>query len=267
MTRHDSSSTHRPTGPTDLPRSPAPLIAEYSPGFRLVETASIVLFAGLWAALVARAAAAGPSLSILAALVAMGGGALAADLVSGTVHWAADTWGDQGWPIVGPTLIRSFREHHVDQTAITHHDFVEANGATALVLLPFLLGVHAGLPAGPEAWSGRHDLVAAFSLSLTFCVLMTNQVHKWAHQERPVRVVRLLQRAGLLLSAAHHQRHHAGDHLSHYCITTGWLNPVMDRSGVFRRAEAVIQAVSPLRPREDDLHLLEESRGSGERDS
>jgi ubiquitin-conjugating enzyme E2 variant len=239
---------------------PSPLIAEYSRRFRLVEIASIAVFAASFAALAARGAAAGTSVSVVSVGVMLLGGALVADFVSGLVHWAADTWGNQHWPIVGPTLIRSFREHHVDQTAITRHDFVEANGATALVLLPFVVAVHLFLPGSPAAWIARHELVTVFALSLSFCVLMTNQVHKWAHAERPPVIVRLLQRAGVLLTAAHHQRHHAGDHLSHYCITTGWLNPVMDRSGFFRMSEAAIQRVSPLRPREDDLRLLDDRR-------
>ena len=124
-----------------------------------------------------------------------------------------------------------------------------------------MIAVHAFLPGTAAAWTGGHDLAAVFALSLTFCVLMTNQVHKWAHQDRPPLIVRLLQRVGLLLTPEHHQRHHTGDHLSHYCITTGWLNPVMDRSRVFRISEVLIEAVSPLRAREDDLRLLDEAAG------
>jgi len=36
------------------------------------------------------------------------------DFVSGILHWACDTWGHFKTPFIGPTLIRSFRMHHVD---------------------------------------------------------------------------------------------------------------------------------------------------------
>jgi hypothetical protein len=46
------------------------------------------------------------------------------DFVSGILHWACDTWGEFTTPIVGPTLIRSFRMHHVDPQDITRHGFI-----------------------------------------------------------------------------------------------------------------------------------------------
>src|SRR3954470_3231903 len=160
--------------------SAPPVIAEYSSRLRLVERWSIGIFATLFAVLVARTAAAPFSVSALRIAVVVAVAAIAADLASGLVHWAADTWGDQSWPLVGPTLIRSFREHHVDQQAITRHGFVEANGATALALLPVIAAVHAALPRVPSAWTHLDGQVSIVALSLTFFVFMTNQIHKWA---------------------------------------------------------------------------------------
>jgi hypothetical protein len=53
------------------------------------------------------------------------------DFVSGMVHWAADTWGHFTTPILGPTIIRSFRMHHVDPQDITKHGFVETNASSS----------------------------------------------------------------------------------------------------------------------------------------
>jgi ubiquitin-conjugating enzyme E2 variant len=95
-----------------------------------------------------------------------------------------------------------------------------------------------------------------FALSVTLLVFMTNQIHKWSHLDRPSGAVRLLQRLRLILPAEHHQVHHTGDHTARYCITTGWLNPMMDRVQFFRRSERLIQAATRLQPREDDLKVL-----------
>ena len=40
-------------------------------------------------------------------------GVLGGDLVSGVVHWAADTYCSEDTPVVGPSLVKPFRLHHV----------------------------------------------------------------------------------------------------------------------------------------------------------
>ena len=63
---------------------------------------------------------------------------LLVDWVSGMLHWACDTWGEFTTPIFGPTLIRSFRMHHVDPQDITKHGFVETNAASCYPM-PFFI--------------------------------------------------------------------------------------------------------------------------------
>src|SRR5262245_18227834 len=46
-----------------------------------------------------------------------------ADFMSGLVHWAADNWGSESWPIIGG-FVRPFRNHHVDPEEMTRHGFV-----------------------------------------------------------------------------------------------------------------------------------------------
>jgi plasmanylethanolamine desaturase len=192
-----------------------------------------------------------PWLVLTAALLAY----LAADLLSGLVHWAADTWGAVDLPVVGPAFLGPFREHHRDQLAITRHDFVETNGNNCLVSLP-VLGVATWLsPSGDGTGS---VFLPAFLGALVFWVLLTNQFHKWAHMPGPhPPLLAALQSLHLILPPAHHALHHTRPFTSHYCITTGWLNWPLGWARVFPALEWCITACTGALPRRDDLGARE----------
>ena len=167
-----------------------------------------------------------------------------ADIISGVVHWFCDTFFHEDTPVIGRAFIHPFREHHSDPLAITRHDFFEVNGSNCLALIPLLLVVlFFGAPRAGE------PVPAVFAQSLVLALALatfaTNQVHKWAHQPRPSRPVRLLQRTGLVLSPAHHEQHHSAPYRQAYCITAGWLDPVLDRARVFERIEHAVRGNGP----------------------
>ena len=60
-----------------------------------------------------------------------------ADFMSGLVHWLADTWGSEELPFVGPRFLRPFRVHHVTPTSFVECGFMDTNGDTALIGIPF----------------------------------------------------------------------------------------------------------------------------------
>lgn len=221
-----------------------------SKALRALDWTSLLSYAALacWLAVsLARFVPTRPWLVLTAALL----GYLAADLVSGLVHWAADTWGSPDLPVVGPAVLRPFREHHRDQLAITRHDFVETNGNNCLISLP-VLGLALWLAPGPDG--GGNLFLSSFLLALVFWVLLTNQFHKWAHLPvPPPPLIAFLQRWHLILPPAHHQLHHTRPFTSHYCITTGWLNWPLNWMRFFPFLEWCITACTGALPRRDDL--------------
>ena len=219
-------------------------LANYSVGARILDSAGILVFFAAVGANVARVGWA-PELSVAVAALA---GYVGADVFSGLVHWFFDTWLTTRTPILGSMFVRPFREHHVDQEAITRHDFVEVNGSNCLATSPILL---AALTLDPDAGVASRVAVT-FLVALCLGVFLTNQFHKWAHMPSPPAAIRWLQASRIALHPVHHAVHHASPHDSHYCITTGWLNRPLDRIGFFRSLECVISAGTGAAARAED---------------
>lgn len=179
-------------------------------------------------------------------------GFLGADLVSGLVHWLADTWGSPDMPVIGATLIRPFRHHHLDPLEITRHDFIETNGANCLISLPVAAAALAIATYGTGGWA---LFISAFLGSLVVWVMGTNQFHKWSHTAQPPRAVSWLQRVGLVLPADHHAKHHSAPYDRNYCITVGWWNGPLSAIGFFPTLERWITRMTGHLPRADDLQL------------
>ncbi len=197
-------------------------------------------FSGLFAASLWRlASAAGTGRAAAFLLLAAPLGIAIADLASGVVHWFGDTFLDEATPLVGAAWIKPFREHHRDPLAITRHDFFEVSGSNGLLLsfpLAFFWNWRPAADTAAEAMGGSILLWFCFALAIT------NQLHCWSHRPRVPRPVRRLQAWGLVLSPERHAGHHRGRHGQAFCVTTGWWNPFLDRTGVFSALEHRLDA-------------------------
>lgn len=172
------------------------------------------------------------------------------DFISGLIHWACDTWGKLDTPVVGPTFIRSFREHHVDPTAMCNHDFIETNADASLPSVAvslYLVAWHGFRPGS------SFDLCFYyFAFFGGFFAALTNEFHKWSHYSAMPSWIATLQYFWIVLPKRHHGTHHKPPFDKYYCITTGHLNYVLDGIDFWRKLERCITALTGAVPREDD---------------
>jgi hypothetical protein len=173
------------------------------------------------------------------------------DFLSGLAHWFADRWGTPDWPIIGGSVIRNFREHHINPNALLSHDFIETNGFSFLLALPLLGSSFLLNPKDDISF-----IVAGIILGISFFGSITNQIHKWSHAINCPSSIRYLQSKKIILSPQHHQLHHQGQFDQNYCITNGWLNHFLNRLGFFKKLECIISTRTRAIPHADTTCCL-----------
>ena len=205
---------------------------DYPTSYRLLEVGSLAAFAAFGVLFTRQAA-----MEVMARLswpttgavtIVLGLGYVLADFLSGLVHFLFDNFGSVHTPIIGRRFIKPFRDHHEDPAAMTRADAIAVNADNCLACLPILVPLYFLLDLA------QHPYVGMFVVSVLFFTMLTNQLHKWAHMPELPRVVRALQRTHLVLSVEHHQVHHTAPFDTHYCITWGILNPLLERVGFWK---------------------------------
>lgn len=76
-------------------------------------------------------------------------------------------------------FLRPFREHHIDPTSITRHDFIETNGDNFMVTIPFLYKLTWDFLTLPESEIQQKFVWTCYWFLLAIFVAMTNQVIKY----------------------------------------------------------------------------------------
>jgi ubiquitin-conjugating enzyme E2 variant len=174
-------------------------------------------------------------------------GVVFGDLVTGIIHWIGDTYFSEDTPIIGPGFVKPFRQHHIYPRDICTHNLVTTLGNSCIFAVPTMLFCLFLLLTGPV--SGWIAFAVLFVTILAIATVATNQFHKWAHAPHASTFVKWLQRKRLVLEPSHHAVHHTTPHDSHYCITNGWLNPLLNKINFFRRLESFLSlfGITPAR--------------------
>lgn len=163
---------------------------------------------------------------------------LISDFISGLVHWFCDSYGSKDTFIIGPLFIQNFRQHHLTPQGMCKSNFFGTVGHAALVA-SFLLGIDSILLLFfPESF-----FLSLLSISFVWIAcfgVLTNLFHKWSHQTSNTGYVKMLQRMHIILPPHHHRGHHTPPFEHNYCITTGWLNPILEKIGFFPKMESIL---------------------------
>lgn len=177
-----------------------------------------------------------------------------ADLASGILHWAFDTWFDEGITFVR-RMVLQVREHHVFPHRIFKISFTQDAGTLSwiawIVTMPFLAWA---LLAGGSSRGAFYALVALAVWNPLLVFML--EFHKCGHRAKNPWWVRILQEMRIVLSVKHHIRHHSGNHDVNYCIINGWADRTLGRLGFFRFLEWGIEKLTGAVPQRNDHEWL-----------
>lgn len=159
-------------------------------------------------------------------------GWLIADLLSGLVHWLEDRVLWVGMPLLSRSVVEPNRLHHREPDAFLAQSLLARNSTTWAAVAAIALAWHM-IASFSWVWIGA----LAGGLAVT-------EVHVRAHRTSGLRgYYRALQEIGIVQSAAHHWQHHRYPMDRRYCVLTNWLNPLLDRAGIWTRLESALEAI------------------------
>ena len=180
-----------------------------------------------------------------------------ADLFSGALHWAFDTWFDDDTPFV--RLVVPVREHHIYPQRILKLTFYENIGIASwqgVVLIG--PGILVLLTLVPSPSLVQYSFMMVSIVAITGLLLMF-VLHQQAHNFRAPQWVRVLRRTRLILDPRKHlSGHHRGSHDQDYCLVNGWVDKTLGKAGFWRGLEWLVSALTGSIPRRDDEIWLQQ---------
>lgn len=152
---------------------------------------------------------------------------LAADFITGFVHWIEDTYGLPSWPLLGSFVIEPNIEHHLHPGFLGTMSNLALRNYQAVVPMTGISAVALVL-CGWKAWP----------LAATLCMAsLGNEVHTWNHRRKNNAVIRFLQNACIVQTPRQHAKHHRPPFDTYFCTLTNVTNELLEAVGFWRRLE------------------------------
>lgn len=174
---------------------------------------------------------------------------IAADLLTGIVHWLEDTYGNPntkflgiGKHIVIPNLV-----HHIKPRELTNGNWFSRIW-TSMVFLLILLLVLVSLG------------MANSFIYLTFAIAMWgNEIHCWSHRtpKENGKMITFLQRYYIIQSPKQHAKHHFSPYASNFCAITPFVNPILECIHFWRILELILRIVGIKSKRGTEVRLVD----------
>lgn len=163
---------------------------------------------------------------------------LAADFITGLVHWFEDTYGLPDWPLIGPAVIEPNMRHHENPTI-----FVTMSTLCLRNYQPVTLAIAAcGL-----AWAC--GLLCWQMMVVSALAACGNEVHGWAHVRPKSSLARLLQSMCIVQTPQQHAKHHRPPYAGWFCSLTNIVNPLLEALQFWPRLEWAIGFTTGVWPK------------------
>jgi hypothetical protein len=141
------------------------------------------------------------------------------DLLTGTVHWWEDTYGNPDWKFFGNSIVKPNIEHHKKPRRFLKDTLRQRIQLSALIAIGigtviFFLGF--------------------LNWQIIFCLVyasFANEIHAITHRTNKEngKLICLIQKTGLIQSRKMHGYHHSAPFDVNYCILTNYLNPILNK--------------------------------------
>ena len=141
------------------------------------------------------------------------------DLLTGSVHWWEDTYGNPDWIFFGNTIVKPNIEHHKKPRGFLKDSLFQRVKLSALIAICigtviFLLGF--------------------LNWQIMFCLIyasFANEIHAITHRTNKEngKLINLIQKTGLIQSRKMHGYHHSAPYDINYCVLTNYVNPILNK--------------------------------------
>lgn len=158
---------------------------------------------------------------------------MAADFITGVIHWWEDTYGNPNWPILGKFVVMPNLIHHKNPIKLLEGSYwnrinTSFIAATIIGVILWFLGCH--------AWQ--------MIVCLIFCA-QGNEIHAMSHRpdKRNGKVIGFLQKWGLFQNRKTHRWHHQAPYETNFCIMSEFVNPILNKIDFWVKLEKIILKV------------------------